>query len=357
MDCPKIRNSIKQSSFGLYLCNNHRIRFSAYCLLNICLDFGAQTLFPIQKKKTQYNLGAVNKLLITGANGLLGQKIVKRCLKHNIPFLASSLGSNRNTSCPDEFYQTLDICSKEEIGTLFTNNSFHSVIHTAALTNVDYCELHPNECQEVNVNATKKLFEFAYKNNIHFQLLSTDFVFDGEKGNYSEIDSVNPLSIYAESKVNAENILIQSEYENWSIARTIIVYGTAHALSRSNLVLWAIEALPENEPMRLVNDQFRAPTWADDLAYGCVEIIKRNKKGIYHLAGPKVRSVEEIVREVAIELQINSPLIEIISSTTLSQPAKRPPRTGFNLEKAIRELDYDPKDIREAVQELIKELG
>ncbi len=298
----------------------------------------------------------MNKILITGANGLLGQKIVKRCLKHNIPFLASSLGVNRNSNCPNEHYQSIDICSEKDLIFLFSTHSFSAIIHTAALTNVDYCELHPDECHQVNVMATEQLFTYSQKQNCHFQLLSTDFVFDGEKGNYIETDNVHPLSIYAESKVNAEKILLNSTYKNWSIARTIIVYGTAQELSRSNLILWAIQALPKNDSMRLVNDQFRAPTWADDLAYGCLEIILRNKAGIYHLSGPVVRSVDQIVRVVASELSIDSPIIEIISSVLLNQPAKRPPKTGFNLSKATLDLDYNPKDIREAVKLLIEEL-
>src|SRR5690606_13448336 len=112
----------------------------------------------------------------------------------------------------------------------------------------------------------------------------------------SEDDVVNPLSVYAESKVEAEKLLLEDKnYDNWSITRTIIVYGTGFGLSRSNMILWALEALPKGEKMKLVNDQFRSPTWADDLAYGCVEIVLRKQKGIFHLSGPVIRSVDEIV--------------------------------------------------------------
>lgn len=296
------------------------------------------------------------KLLITGSNGLLGQKIVKRCLKQNIPFLATSKGGNRNPDCPEESFQELDITHEESVEKLI--QTFHptAIIHTAALTNVDYCELHPEECKQVNVEATRILWESAKRNNCHFEFVSTDFVFDGEKGNYSEEDVTHPLSVYAHSKNDAEQLLLTDENKNWSIVRTIIVYGTGHNLSRSNMVLWALEALPKQETMRLVNDQFRAPTWADDLAYGCVEIINRQQTGIFHLSGPETLPVDAIVKRIAAFLHITEPKIESISSSTLNQPAKRPPKTGFNLEKSHRLLNYIPKTLEESLYSLSEEL-
>lgn len=297
------------------------------------------------------------KLLITGSNGLLGQKIVKRCLRHNIPFLATSKGVNRNPDCPDEYYQQLDISVPLEVGDVFFRFRPTAVIHTAAITNVDYCEEHPEECFRVNAHATMILWEAAKIIGAHFQLVSTDFVFDGERGGYAETDRVNPLSVYAHSKVVAENFLRDDDNRNWSIARTIIVYGTGNNLSRSNLILWALEALPKGEPMKLVNDQFRAPTWADDLAYGCVEIVRRQEIGIFHLSGPETASVDQLVKRVATYLKIENPPIETITSDTLNQAAKRPPKTGFDLSKAKSLLGYNPKTLEESLTILLSELN
>lgn len=293
------------------------------------------------------------KLLITGSNGLLGQKIVQRCLKHQIPFVATSKGANRNPDCPAEQYHSLDITVPLEVGDLLFREKPTAVIHTAALTNVDYCEQYPDQCFQVNAHATMILWEACKLIGAHFQLVSTDFVFDGRKENYSETDAPNPLSIYAESKVLAENILLADTNTNWSIARTIIVYGTGHNLSRTNLVLWALEALPKGEPMKLVDDQFRAPTWAEDLAYGCVEIVKRGQTGIFHLSGPTTYAIDELVKRIAAHLQISAPQIESISSDKLNQPAKRPPRTGFDLTKARTLLDYNPKTLEETIDLLV----
>lgn len=295
------------------------------------------------------------KLLITGSNGLLGQKIVKRCLKHGIPFLATSKGENRNPDCPAGHYHSLDITVPLEVGDLLFRYRPTAVLHTAAITNVDYCEQHPDECFQVNAHATMILWEAAKIVGAHFQLVSTDFVFDGQQGNYREEDPVGPLSVYAESKVMAERLLQQDANTNWSIARTIIVYGTGNNLSRSNLILWALDALPKNEPMKLVNDQFRAPTWADDLAYGCVEIILRGQKGVFHLSGPETLAISGLVRRIAAHLGIAEPGIEEISSDTLNQPAKRPPRTGFDLSKARTLLGYAPKTLEETIDLLLEE--
>lgn len=297
------------------------------------------------------------KLLITGSNGLLGQKIVKRCIRHGIPFIATSKGGNRNPDCPDAVYLSMDISSADEVQTTFAKVRPTAVIHTAAITNVDYCEQHPEECMETNVEAVRLLWETSRQFGCHFQLLSTDFVFDGEKGHYSETDAPSPLSVYARSKVAAEQVLLEDTTKNWSIVRTIIVFGTGHQLSRSNLVLWALEALPKGEPMRLVNDQFRAPTWADDLAYGCVSIIERDEQGIFHLSGPDTYSVAELVQRIASVLGLADPAITTISSAALNQPAKRPPRTGFDLTKAAQLLDYHPHSFEDAVRELIAELS
>ena len=289
------------------------------------------------------------RILITGSNGLLGQKIVKICLKRGTEFLATSNGLNRNQECPSERYLEMDITNQPKIAEIFTNYKPTHIIHTAALTNVDYCELNPEECQEVNVLATQKLWNEAQKINAHFQLLSTDFIFDGLKGNYKETDEPSAVSIYGQSKVDAEQVLINSENKNWSIARTIIVYGTANNLSRTNIVLWSIDALTKGDPMKIIDDQFRMPTWADDLAWGCLEICRKDKKGIFHLCGPELMAVNEIVFRIAKHLGKSTENVEIISSSTLNQPAKRPPRTGFDLTKSKTELGYNPKTIEETI--------
>jgi dTDP-4-dehydrorhamnose reductase len=288
------------------------------------------------------------RLLITGSNGLLGQKIVKQCLAKGLDFIATSKGENRNPDCPDNRFLSMDISNILDIKKVFDFYYPTHVIHTAAITNVDYCEDHIDECQTVNVEATKFLVQVSNTYKAHIQFLSTDFVFDGEKGNYIETDPVNPLSVYAQSKVDGEKI-VQELAENWSIARTIIVYGEGHNLSRSNIVLWAREALKSGNPLTIVDDQFRAPTWADDLAWGCLAIVLKNKQGIFHLSGPETMSIIDLVYRIADFYQLPKNQVTPSKSSNLNQAAKRPPKTGFDLTKAKIELGYNPMKLEETL--------
>jgi dTDP-4-dehydrorhamnose reductase len=290
------------------------------------------------------------RILITGSNGLLGQKIVRQALKKGTTFLATSKGDNRNPDCPSENYQSMDICSVEEIAKIFEAFQPTHVIHTAAITNVDACELNPAECELVNVTATRYLFEASKNINAYFQLLSTDFIFDGEKGNYKETDEPNPLSVYAKSKVDGEALLLNSGYNNYSIVRTIIVYGIGNNLSKSNIVSWAKEALSKGQPMNIIDDQFRSPTWADDLAWACLRICELNKIGIYHISGPETLSIYTIVERVANYFGLSTETLTKTDSSTLNQPAKRPPRTGFDLTKSRNELGFNPKTLEETLR-------
>jgi dTDP-4-dehydrorhamnose reductase len=289
------------------------------------------------------------RILITGSNGLLGQKIVAQCLKNGYEFLATSIGGNRNSNCPEQKFMTMDISNKLVVNQVFQAFYPTHVIHTAALTNVDYCESNQDECQQINVLGTHVLFAASIQYEAHFEFLSTDFVFDGVQGNYIETDQVNPLSVYAESKVEGEELLINSDYKNWSIVRTIIVYGEGENLSRSNIVLWAKGALEKGEPLNIVDDQYRSPTWADDLAWGCLEILRRNQKGIFHLSGPQTMSILELVQRIATHFGYKTSQLTPLKSENLNQAAKRPPKTGFNLSKAIELLGYKPKTLEETL--------
>ena len=196
----------------------------------------------------------------------------------------------------------------------------------------------------------------AEKYDTHLIHLSTDFVFDGENGPYSESDTPDPLSYYGESKFASEKVLQNSEYKNWAIARTIIVYGLVEQMSRSNIVLWAKGALEKGDPINVVDDQYRSPTLAADLAKGCILIADKQAKGIYHLSGKDVMSILELVNRVADFFNLDKSSISAIKSITLNQAAKRPPKTGFVLDKAINELGYNPVSFEEGLAIVSQEL-
>ena len=290
------------------------------------------------------------KILITGSNGLLGQKLVKQLLNKNISFLASSKGENRNPQCPNTHYVQMDITKPSQVSAIFQEYLPSAVIHTAAITNVDYCESNISECKEVNVAATNILFHAAQSINAQLIALSTDFVFDGVRGNYKETDAPNPLSVYAKSKLAAEQLLQVSNYKNWAIVRTIIVFGEGNNLSRSNIVLWAKEALTSGKELNIIDDQFRAPTWADDLAWACIRIAMMKKKGMFHISGPETFSIYDLVLRVAKSCGLETESLNKTTSESLNQAAKRPPKTGFDLTKARKEIGYNPMSFEESLK-------
>lgn len=289
------------------------------------------------------------KILLTGSNGLLGQKLVKLLAdKDGIELLATSKGDNRISNKLGYRYTDLDITNKLEIENIFNEFEPKVVINTAAMTNVDACENDKKLCWGLNVNAVSYLIDCSEKHNSHLIHLSTDFVFDGEQGPYKEEDIPNPLSYYGQSKVEAEKLL-QSSNVKWSIVRTIIVYGVAEEMSRSNIVLWAKEALEEGNPLTIVDDQFRAPTLAEDLAMACWLIAEKEAEGIFHISGKDIMSVLELVNRVADFYDYDKSIISPISSSSLNQAAIRPPKTGFILDKAYSQLQYSPCSFEEGL--------
>lgn len=283
------------------------------------------------------------RILLTGSNGLLGQKLIA-ALRNDpeVDLLATSRGADRTAAPLGTRYRGMDITQKEAVDAVIDAFRPDVIIHTAAMTNVDACELDPAACQLQNVTATQHLVDAAKRTGSHFIFLSTDFIFDGRNGPYREEDRPAPLSIYGQSKLDGEHIVQQAGLERWAIARTIIVYGTAKGLSRSNVVLWAKSALEKEEPIKVVDDQWRMPTLAEDLADGCIRIAKQKANGIFHLSGPDGMSILELVQRVGTYFKLPTDKVQAIQSDSLGQPAKRPPVTGFLLDKARRELGYAP---------------
>jgi dTDP-4-dehydrorhamnose reductase len=297
------------------------------------------------------------KILITGSNGLLGQKLVA-ALRHDpqVQLVATSRGADRTPIPLGQQYRSMDITVQAEVDEVFAATTPEVVIHTAAMTNVDACELDPAACQLQNVTATGHLVQAAKRHGCHFIHLSTDFIFDGENGPYREEDVPAPLSIYGQSKLDAEQLVMNAGLAKWAIGRTIIVYGIAEGLSRSNVVLWAKSALEKGQPIKVVDDQWRMPTLAEDLADGCIRIAKRGATGIFNLSGPDGMSILELVQRVGAFFHLDTSVVTPVKSDSLGQPARRPPCTGFVLDKARRELGYAPRGFEEGLAVLKDQL-
>jgi len=298
------------------------------------------------------------KCIITGANGLLGQKLV--ALFGTLPqysVLATGIGPSRILSLPENVtYQSCDITDPEAVSSVFQAFCPDVVFHSAALTNVDECELQPEKCHLLNVLATKYVVEACQTIKAHLVHLSTDFIFDGTAGPYSEDDAPNPISIYGQSKLDAETI-VKAATCPWSIVRTVLVYGIAPGLSRSNIILWVKSSLEQGKAIKVVDDQFRTPTLAEDLAKGCLLIAEQKARGVFNISGKDFLTPYEMALATVEFFHLDGTLITRADSSTVSQPAKRPPRTGFKLDKAIQVLGYQPISFKEGLSVLSAQMG
>lgn len=291
----------------------------------------------------------MKKIFVTGSNGLLGQKLTDLSLADKeIELIATSTGPDRHPAKAGYIYEELDVLNKVLIDELVAKYRPDAIIHTAAMTNVDACEVERLKCYALNVQAVKNLVEICESRDIQLIHLSTDFIFDGEDGPYTEEAEPNPLSYYGETKLESEQILKNSSCR-WAILRTIIVYGIVNDMSRSNIVLWAKAALEKNEPIHVVSDQWRMPTLAEDLAECCLLAVKKNAAGVYNVSGKDLMSILEIVERVADFYGLDKTLIRAISAESLNQKAKRPKKTEFVLNKARTELGYDPHSFEEGI--------
>lgn len=295
-------------------------------------------------------------ILVTGSNGLTGQKITERVLTtKDFKLIATSKGENRFPVKEGYVYAEMDILNPANVAEVVSKYRPDAIIHTAAMTNVDTCESQKELAHELNVVAVETLIQVCRQFNIQLVHLSTDFIFDGANGPYDELAPACPVSYYGQTKLEAENAIIAAGGK-WAILRTIIVYGIVNDMSRSNIVLWAKGALEKGEPINVVNDQWRMPTLAEDLADCCLLAVSKNAQGIYNASGKDMMSISELVGKVADYWNLDKSLIKEISAATLNQTAKRPVRTGFILDKTIRDLGYQPRSFQEGLAILDEQL-
>ena len=297
------------------------------------------------------------KILITGSNGLLGQKLVT--LLQSLPqieTIATARGANRLKGDFKRFtYHPLDVTDGKAVEALVAESQPDAIIHTAAMTQVDDCEHDHEGCLRLNVEATRFITAAAAAQNAHLVHVSTDFIFDGTAGPYDEDAEPNPISFYGQSKWEAEKIVMASP-GSWAIARTILVYGIAQDMSRSNIVLWVKNSLEQGKKIRVVNDQWRTPTLAEDLAMGCYLLADKKAEGVFNIGGPDLRTPYEMALATARYFNLDESLIEETDGSQFTQPAPRPPRTGLIIEKAERLLGYRPHTFAEGIHVLAGQL-
>lgn len=292
----------------------------------------------------------MKKVVVTGANGLLGQTLINLLLKDNETYTVYGLsrGINR-TNRADFSYIDIDITKHDLLQNTIIEIAPDFIVNTAAMTNVDACEDQKEACTQLNVDVVDNLANISVDLGAHLVHISTDFVFDGEKGYYTETDVPNPLSHYGWSKLKSEQVLEHSD-ASYTILRTILVYGLVENMTRNNIVLWVKEMLEKGNEITIVDDQYRMPTFVEDLAIACKIAMDKKAKGIFNISSNTLLSIYEMVLQIATSFNLNKDLVKPISTATLNQTAKRPPKTGFNLTKTNNELGFYPKSFQEDLQ-------
>jgi dTDP-4-dehydrorhamnose reductase len=293
------------------------------------------------------------KVLITGANGLLGQHLTKLLLDKNYQVVATSRGESRLPFEPSDnySYHSMDIANAFDTYAVMNREKPDVVVHAAAMTNVDDCELQSEQCERINVQGTAQILTDAETFSSHFIFISTDFVFDGEQGNYKEEDEPLPISLYGFSKLQAES-MVQTSDIPFTIVRTCLVYGNLLKGTRSNIVSWVKDSLEQGKTIQVVSDQLRTPTYVEDLAKGIALIIEKKATGIYHISGKDWLTPYDIALKTAAKYNLDAGKIVKVDAATFKQPGRRPMKTGFVIEKARKELGYEPMTFDEGLSRM-----
>lgn len=296
------------------------------------------------------------KILVTGANGLLGYKLIQLLsTKSDITTVATARKKVNDLPQGVDFFE-LDITNHDQTIEVLLTTKPDVVISAAAMTQVDQCETEREQCWMANVVGIENLVEGCEKINCHLVHVSTDFIFDGSFGPLDETAIPNPVNFYGESKLAGEQVIKKSKL-NWAILRTVLVFGITPDLSRSNIVLWVKKSLEDGKTINVVNDQWRTPTLAEDLAVGCYLAASQKATGIYHISGEELMTPFDIAQHTADFFKLDKSLIKAADSGTFKQPAARPPKTGFIITKAKTELGYQPHSFSEGLQVLKSQLN
>ncbi|WP_455277839.1 dTDP-4-dehydrorhamnose reductase [[Eubacterium] cellulosolvens] len=289
------------------------------------------------------------KIFISGASGLLGTKIAELAEKEDHQVFSGYSNQKSMFGQPVR----LDVRNKGLVSETISKIKPDIIIHSAALTNVDECEINNKLAEEINVLGTKSIAEVAKENDTYFSYISTDYVFDGLKGMYKEEDKTNPVNFYGHSKLNGERAVKKVD-EGYLIARTSVIYGARPASGKINFALWLVESLKKNQKVGILTDQFISPTLNTNLAKMVLEATERELNGIYHMAGSTRASRFEFAVELAEIFDLDKSLIKKSCISDMDWIAKRPKDSSLDVSKTYNVLKTKPMNLSEALN-LMKE--
>ncbi|MBK7228220.1 MAG: dTDP-4-dehydrorhamnose reductase [Ignavibacteriales bacterium] len=294
------------------------------------------------------------RILVVGANGMLGQRVLELYSSNNdFELLATSVEDKLVFENID--YVQSDISNRNEIKKAIYDFCPDFIINAAAYTNVDKSESERELTWKINVKGVEYLSDAARVLDSHLIHISTDYIFDGKDGPYTENDIPNPLGYYARTKLASENTLKISGSRN-TILRTNVLYGTAK-FSRPDFVKWVVDSLRAKKEIRIVDDQINNPTFIDDLVQGINKVVELRKEGIYNIGGDEFLSRYDFTIMIAEFFKLDKSLIKRIKTEDLNQPARRPLKSGLITIKAQSELGYKPHTILQSLELMKSELG
>lgn len=296
------------------------------------------------------------RILVIGSNGLLGQKVAEQLVRGSAARII--LASVENVPVRDLLsteYIRLDITVRKDVREVVGTVNPDVIINCAAMTNVDACETERDMAWKINVSGVEHLVEAARGKGATIVHVSSDYVFDGKSGPYTEDDRPEPLSYYGKSKLASENVLRTSGLPHF-IARTMVLYGIAPGV-KANFALWLIKSLSAGQTVRIVDDQIGNPTLVDDLAFGLLRAVELEKNGVYNIAGRDIVTRFEFAVRLAKFFGLDPKLIHPIKTAQLHQPAARPLRSGLITLKAEVDLGLKPSTIEEGLAILKSQLA
>lgn len=293
------------------------------------------------------------KALILGANGLLGQYLV-RVFADDYEVLAVARQSAPRDPRAGVHYQSCDIADRAEIKKLVKNFIPNYILNAAAFTDVDGSETQREVCWRVNATAVGYLAEAARAIEARLVHVSTDCVFDGTAAPYTEEGRPHPLGYYGKAKLAGENAVTASG-ASYALARTMILYGIGKNI-RPNFVTWLLGQLRAGQKVRIVYDQFGNPTLAGELAIALRKLAESKQNGIFHLSGAETMARYDFAVQVARMFELDEKLIHPVTTAELGQVAKRPANSGFDISKAQRELGVTMSNVVEGLRKFREEL-
>jgi dTDP-4-dehydrorhamnose reductase len=290
-------------------------------------------------------------VLLIGCNGLLGQKLAELLLRGSgYQVIPSSVEPAPVQPLLGNEYVRLDITSRKDVRSTVAAVAPTVIINAAAMTNVDACEQEREAAWRINVDGVEHLAEATRRTNAHLVHISTDYVFDGKAGPYTEDDRPEPINYYGKTKLASENLLRSGEFPA-TILRTMVLYGFV-GLSKPNFALWLVDNLTRKMPVRVVDDQIGNPTLVDDLAYAILSAMELKRTGLYHVAGRDILSRYDFALQLARVFEADEGLITPVKTAALRQPAARPLNSGLITLKAEVELGFRPSTAAEGLRVL-----